>query len=222
MKTLAAISTLLLLLHASASAQDDAQRVMEGIKARMQGTRMYDVDLRIKVNVEFMKVPDSKAHLHFEAPDKTTIDAPGFAMIPKQGADLSALKMLSAPYVAVSAGREVFHGVMMRKITVVPATESGDVAVATLWIDTTSMTPRKVVSTARKGGSVTVELVYENATARTYCLPSYAKLLFDVGAFKMPKTMSGDFENSTKDGATSDAASKQATVEIWYSNYRFR
>jgi len=221
MNFLATLPTLILLCCYSVTlhAQDDAQRLMEAIKARMQGAKVYDADMRIKVDVSFMKVPESKAHVHFEAPDKTTIDAPGFAMIPKQGADLSAAKLLSQPYVAVSAGREMFQGVMMRKITVIPSSEASDVAVAIVWVDTTAMTPRKVVSTTRKSGTITAELVYNDAAARTYCLPSYVKLRFDVGAFQIPKTMSGDFENSTKE---KPKGPQQATVEIWYGNYRIR
>lgn len=221
MRPLATLPTVLLLwcLAVPTNAQDDARRMMEEIKARMQGAKVYDADMRIKVDVAFMKVPESKAHVHFEAPDKTTIDAPGFAMIPKQGADLSAAKLLSQPFVAVSAGREQFQGVMMRKVTVVPSSDAGDIAVATVWVDTTTMTPRKVVSTTRKGGTVTAELVYTDAAARAYCLPSYVKLRFDVGAFQLPKTMTGDFETSA---ANKPKASQQATVEIWYSTYRIR
>lgn len=221
MSRLATLPTLLLLWCAGTTlhAQDDAPRLMEAIKARMQGAKVYDADMRIKVDVSFMKVPESKAHVHFEAPDKTTIDAPGFAMIPKQGADLTAAKLLSQPYVAVSAGREKFQGVMMRKVTVIPSNESSDIAVATVWIDTTAMTPRKVVSTTRKGGTITAELVYNDASARAYCLPSYVKLRFDVGAFQLPKTMTGDFETPTTDKPNKP---QQATVEIWYSTYRIR
>jgi hypothetical protein len=221
MKLRATLPTLMLLCCAGVTvfAQDDARRLMEAIKARMQGAKVYDADMRIKVDVSFMKVPESKAHVHFEAPDKTTIDAPGFAMIPKQGADLSAAKLLSQPYVAVSAGREMFQGVMMRKVTVIPSNETGDIAVATVWVDTTAMTPRKVVSTTRKGGTITAELAYNDATARAYCLPSYVKLRFDVGTFQLPKTMTGDFETSAAD---KPKPSQQATVEIWYSSYRIR
>lgn len=221
----------------------DASGLMDQIKQRMQRVTSYTADLKIKIDISFMKVPDAKAKISFVAPDKTTIEAPGFAMLPKQGADLNALKLLSKPYVAVDAGSEMFQGVRMRKVKVIPADEESDIAVATVYVDTTLMVARKIVTTSRKGGTATAELVYDHAQARNVGLPSYIKLMFDVGAFDLPKTMTGDFENNrkteqpnnrtqgTENGErgtesegrrTSDAGhqtTEQAVVEIWYSGY---
>lgn len=213
----------------------DANGLMEQIKQRMQRVTSYTADLKIKIDISFMKVPDAKAKISFVAPDKTTIEAPGFAMLPKQGADLNALKLLSKPYVAVDAGSEMFQGVRMRKVKVIPADEESDIAVATVYVDTTLMVARKIVTTSRKGGTATAELVYDHAQARNVGLPSYIKLMFDVGAFDLPKTMTGDFESNRTQGTgngergtesegrrTSDAGrqtTEQAVVEIWYSGY---
>lgn len=213
----------------------DANGLMDQIKQRMQRVTSYTADLKIKIDISFMKVPDAKAKISFVAPDKTTIEAPGFAMLPKQGADLNALKLLSKPYVAVDAGSEMFQGVRMRKVKVIPADEESDIAVATVYVDTTMMVARKIVTTSRKGGTATAELVYDHAQARNVGLPSYIKLMFDVGAFDLPKTMTGDFESNRTQGTgngergsesegrrTSDAGrrtTEQAVVEIWYSGY---
>jgi hypothetical protein len=213
----------------------DANGLMEQIKQRMQRVTSYTADLKIKIDISFMKVPEAKAKISFVSPDKTTIEAPGFAMLPKQGADLNALKLLSKPYVAVDAGSEMFQGVRMRKVKVIPADEESDIAVATVYVDTTQMVARKIVTTSRKGGTATAELVYDHAQARNVGLPSYIKLMFDVGAFDLPKTMTGDFESNRTQGTgngergtesegrrTSDAGrrtTEQAVVEIWYSGY---
>jgi len=202
---------------------------MDQIKGRMQGARTYIADMKLKVDIPFLKAPPSDATIWFKAPDKTHIESPGFAMIPKQGADLSAATLLAAPYTAFDAGLEDFHGTTMRKIRVIPLDEDAEIAVATVWIDTTLLVPRKVVSTAKRGGTFTAELVYDNANARAYALPSYVKLLFDIGEFKLPKTMTGDFksseqqEESSEKNGTSDerrATKDKAIVQIWYKNYR--
>ena len=224
----------------------DANVLLESIKQRMQKVASYTADLKIHVDISFMKVPDTKARITYTAPDKTNIVAPGFAMLPKQGADLSALKLLSKPYAAVDAGTEMFQGIRMRKIKVIPADDGADIAVATLLIDTTLMVPRKIVTTSRTGGTATAELVYDNTEARAAVLPSYIKLMFEVGKFDLPKTMTGDFEKSgngeqgtgngergTGNGErgtgnsgrrTMDAGrqSTDAVVEVWYMNYRIR
>ena len=196
-----------------------ANEILSDIKIKMQRVKSYTSELTIKVDVPFMKVPVSKATLTHVAPDKTTIDAPGFAMIPKQGADMSALKLLNSDYAAVDMGIEEWQGVRMRKIKVLPADESSDIVVATLWIDTTMMVARKVMSTTKKAGTITAELVYADANARVYGLPSYTKLIMEIGSFEIPKTMSGDFNESSRDTKPKNGPQK-AVVEIWYAKYR--
>ena len=202
---------------------------MDAIKVRMQGARTYIASMKLNVDIPFLKAPPSEAKIWFKAPDKTHIEAPGFAMIPKQGADLSAATLLSAPYTAFDSGLDVFHGTTMRKVRIIPLDDEAEIAVATVWVDTTLMVPRKVVSTAKRGGTFTAELVYQNAAARKVCLPSYVKLIFDIGNFKLPKTMTGDFDededvgndgSKVKGARRSETNNDKAIVEIWYSNYQ--
>lgn len=210
-----------------------AQELMDQIKQRMKGARTYIADMKLKVDIPFLKAPPSEATIWFKAPNKTHIESPGFAMIPKQGADLSAATLLAAPYTAFDSGLEAFHGTTMRKIRIIPLDDDAEIAVATVWVDTTQMVPRKVVSTAKRGGTFTAELVYANEEARQFCLPSYIKLFFDIGEFKLPKTMTGDFDEeedgdqNTENGHQRAAGNEEraldknkAIVQIWYKNYR--
>ncbi len=209
---------LVVLAPCTSQAARTATQLLDELKAKMQRVQRYTVELSIKVDVPFMKVPVSTATLKHIAPDKTTIDAPGFAMIPKHGAAMSALKLLSKDYAAVDMGAEIWQGTSMRKVKVLPTDEASDVVVATLWIDTTVMVVRKVVSTTKNAGTITAELVYNNAQAREYGLPSYTKLFMDIGSFEIPKTMSGDFNESSRDTKPKIGPQK-AVVEIWYGNY---
>jgi hypothetical protein len=215
------ILLLIVLLAPSLASARTAEELLADLKAKMERVRSYTATLTIKVDIPFMKVPVSTATLTHTAPDKTSIDAPGFAMIPKQGADMSALKLLSKGYAAVDMGTEVWHGTTMRKVKILPADENSEIVVATIWIDTVQMVARKVVSTTKKAGTVTAELVYDDAKARAYGLPSYTKLMMDVGSFSIPKSMSGDFNESSKDTKRTEGPQK-AVVEIWYGSYAIR
>ena len=217
-RSLIVITLSTLLLYASPAMAADATTLVEGIKARIQAARTYTASMRLHIDVDFLNIPDAKAKIFFKAPNKTHIDAPGFAMIPREGADLSAAKLLSSPYTAVDAGTEIFHGQLMRKVKIIPVDDSSLIAVATIYIDTTLMIPRKVVTTSKQGGTYIAELVYDNADARAYCLPSYVKLIFDVGKFELPRAMTGDFEKKKRVKGAGDEG--KAIVEIWYSDYR--
>ena len=207
-------------LFASSPLPADAEAMMQAIKAKMQAAKTYTATMKIKVDVSFMNAPESEAKIYYKAPDKTHIESEGFAMIPKQGADLSAAKLLSTPYTAVDAGTAKFHGKTMRRVKIIPLDEDSPIAVATIYIDTTLMVPRKVVTTSKQGGTYTAELVYDNAEARAYALPSYVKLIFEIGNFDLPKSMTGDFDGKKKaEDGKQEVEEGKAQVQIWYKNY---
>lgn len=201
-------------LSASFTYARTADALLKELRAKMTRAKSYTAQLKIKVDVPFMRVPDMTATLKHTAPDKTTIDAPGFAMLPKDGVDLGALKMLSKDFTAIDMGVEN----SMRKIKVLPSDESSDIVVATIWVDTTAMVARKVVSTTKKAGTVTIELSYDNAKARAYALPSFTKISMEMDALKIPKSISGDFDGNSRKPAAKPGPVK-ATVQVWYESY---
>jgi len=208
-----------LFIWGTALAAQPAQELLDKVKSRLGSVRTYVANVRIKVDVAFLKAPESTATLYFKAPNKTHIESEGFAMIPKQGADLSAARLLSKPYNSVDLGSTTFQGVSLRRVKVIPSEDDADVVVATLWIDPALAIVRKVELNMRVGGTVVAELVYDNATARDFGLPSYAKLMFDIANMELPKSMTGDFEDSP--ATTSGKKSTKASVELWYSKYSF-
>jgi hypothetical protein len=201
-------------LSASFTYARTADALLKELRAKMTRAKSYTAQLKIKVDVPFMRVPDMTATLKHTAPDKTTIDAPGFAMLPKDGVDLGALKLLSKDFTAIDMGVEN----SMRKIKVLPSDESSDIVVATIWVDTTAMVARKVVSTTKKAGTVTIELSYDNAKARSYALPSFTKISMEMDALKIPKSISGDFDGNSRKPAAKPGPVK-ATVQVWYESY---
>ncbi len=201
-------------LSASFTYARTADALLKELRAKMTRAKSYTAQLKIKVDVPFMRVPDMTATLKHTAPDKTTIDAPGFAMLPKDGVDLGALKMLSKDFTAIDMGVEN----SMRKIKVLPSDESSDIVVATIWVDTTAMVARKVISTTKKAGTVTIELAYDNAKARSYALPSFTKISMEMDALKIPKSISGDFDGNSRKPAAKPGPVK-ATVQVWYESY---
>jgi hypothetical protein len=217
-----AIALAFLAAAVSAHAAMDANALLEAMKKRMQSVKKYTADLKLKVDIPFMKVPDADAKLTFKAPNTTKIESKSFAMLPKQGPELNALNILQGGYAAVDMGTETVSGKPLRKVKVLPADETSNIVVATLWIDEASLLARKVTSTTKAGGSVTAELVYDNPKAAVYCLPSYIKLMMEVPAFEIPRSITGDFdEQSTPKKQTSKDGKTKATVQIWYTKYTF-
>lgn len=205
---------MLMLVSISASSARTADALLKDLRSKMMRARSYTAQLTIKVDVPFMRVPDMTATLKHTAPDNTTIESPGFAMLPKDGVDLGALKLLSKDFTAIDMGIEN----KMRKIKVLPSDESSDIVVATIWVDTTAMVARRVVSTTKKAGTVTIELSYDDAKARAYALPSATTISMEMDALKIPRSISGDFDAKSRKPAAKQGPVK-ATVKVWYNNY---
>jgi hypothetical protein len=205
-----------------ARAATDAKALLISIRKRMESSGKYTAELRLKVDIPFMKAPEAKATLAFTPPNSTKITSKGFAMIPKQSTELSALSLLSGEFAAIDMGTENFKGLTLRKIKIIPADESGNIVVATLFVDESAMLTRKVTATAKSGGTVAAELVYDNVKAASYCLPSYMKISMEVPNFEIPRTITGDFNESSQPKKPVDPNGKtKASVEIWYEKYRW-
>jgi len=197
----------------------DASVLLEQLKMKMKGASSYSASMIITVDIPFLTAPRANANIWFKAPDKSHIESPGFALIPKQGADMSFVRLLSEPIVTVDAGYEDFAGRTLRRIKILPVSEKSQIAVATVLIDTVRMLPIKVISTAKTGGTIVAELVYDDAKAAVFCLPSYVKLALDIAKFDIPKTMTGDFETKKETPGKSRKDRTKAFVEIVYHNY---
>lgn len=203
-------------------AATDAKALLMSIRKRMESSGKYTAELRLKVDIPFMKAPEAKASLTFTPPNTTKITSKGFAMIPKQSTELSALSLLSGEFAAIDMGTESYKGLTLRKIKIIPADETGNIVVATLFVDEAALLTRKVTATAKSGGTVAAELVYDNAKAAAYCLPSYMKITMEVPNFEIPRTITGDFNESAQPKKPADPNGKtKASVEIWYEKYRF-
>lgn len=207
---------------AYAAPATDAKTLLLSIRKRMESSGKYTADLRLKVDIPFLKAPEATATLTFTPPNSTKITSKGFAMIPKQSTELSALSLLSGEFAAIDMGTESWKGLTLRKIKIIPADESGNIVVATLFVDEAALLTRKVTATGKTGGTVMAELTYDNAKAAAFCLPSYMKIMMEVPNFEIPRSITGDFNESSQPKKPSDPNGKtKATVEIWYERYRF-
>lgn len=214
----------LFVFHAPAVAAPatDAKVLLLSIRKRMESSGKYTADLRLKVDIPFLKAPEATATLVFTPPNSTKISSKGFAMIPKQSTELSALSLLSGEFAAIDMGTESWKGLTLRKIKIIPADESGNIVVATLFVDEAALLTRKVTATGKTGGTVIAELTYDNAKAAAFSLPSYMKIMMEVPNFEIPRSITGDFNESSQPKKASDPNGKtKATVEIWYERYRF-
>lgn len=213
------LSILILLFAANVFAQNnDPQKLINRVRDKFKKVQDYEVDAQIKVDIDFVKVPDMKAKIYFKQPDKVKMNTEGFAMIPKQAFNFSPEKLFKDSYNALFVKTEKFNNTNVSVIKIIPTDEKSDVAISTLWIDTNNDVLRKIETTGKKGGSFQVEMNYSNNPA--YPLPSFIKFSFDLPKVNMPRNMRDGNQSDMNDNKTDKQRPDKGTVNISYSNYK--
>ena len=197
------------------TAPRDANAILKPVRENFDKIRDYTADAHINVNVEMVRIPDKNAIVYYKHPDKFRFKAEGFAMLPKKGANASAMQILNGNYTAIDAGTATLNNETVNVIKVLPLDPSGDVILSTLWIDKQHRV-QKLESTTREQGSYTVDFAY-NAT-NPFNLPDRIVINFDVEKMNIPLGLSMDIENFGK--KKDERKSTRGVVTVTYANYK--
>jgi hypothetical protein len=192
-------------------------QILNEVKKNFEKIEDYSVDVTIKMDVSFLKVPDTKAKIYYKKPDKVNIESKQFALLPRRALDISPTSLLKGKYTAIFDRFETLNGVKTAVIKTIPLGESSEVVLSTFWIDITDYVVRKVEISTKVNGTFTINLNY-NSQTKFRQLPSSIIFSFNVSKLNIPKRFSGQEENDKAD--TSSNRSTIGKVFIDYSNYK--
>ena len=214
------ISVLLFLFQSGFSQSKDPDEILNSVITNFDKVKDYQVDVNIKVDVEFLKVPETKAKIYFKQPDKVHLEAEGFAMLPKNGMEFSPSSLLKRDYTAIYERDIDLNGFKTSIVKVIPLGDHGDVILTTLWVDQKLELIRKVESTTKTNGTFTIDFTYSEKVK--YPLPEKIIFAFNVDKMNIPATISGDTSNPTTEKKNNKKFSDSRTkgkVIVNYSNY---
>ena len=192
-------------------------QILNEVKKNFEKIEDYSVDVTIKMDVSFLKVPDTKAKIYYKKPDKVNIESKQFALLPRRALDISPTSLLKGKYTAIFDKFETLNGVKTAVIKTIPLGESSEVVLSTFWIDLADYVVRKVEISTKVNGTFTINLNY-NSQTKFKQLPSSIIFSFNVSKLNIPKRFSGQEENDKAD--TSSNKSTIGKVFIDYSNYK--
>jgi len=194
----------------------DPEQILEEVKKTFTKVEDYIVDVNIKVDVDFLKVPETNAKIYFKQPNKVHLESEGFALLPKEGMDFSPAGLLKDEYTAIYQRADTIDGYKTDVIKIIPLSDASNVILTTLWIDETKHIIRRVESSPKIGGTFSIELKYESSKSG-YPLPSKMIFTFNVDRMNLPKGMAGELnENKDKD----EKKTTTGKVFISYKNYK--
>ena len=200
------------------SQSKDPNEILNTVITNFNKVNDYQVDVNIKVDVEFIKVPETKAKIYFKQPDKVHLEADGFAMLPKNGMEFSPSAFIKKDYTAIYEQDVDLYGYKTSIVKVIPLGDQGEVILSTLWIDQKKQVIRKVESTTKTNGTFTIDFSFDDKIK--YPLPSKIIFSFNMDKMNIPSTISGETINEKQDKKNKNSGSTtKGQVIVNYSNY---
>ena len=200
----------------------EASALYYKLRDKIHTVNDYIAEVRIKIDVSFMKVPPMKGRLYFKTPDKMKLEREGgIAILPKNSYHLTLANLLPPGNVTViDAGYDTIAGKKVHIIKVVPGSDTGDIVLTRISVDESSMLPLHTETTTRDNGTVDIDLRYGRYAA--YALPDRLIFYINLKDYKLPKGVTMDYNGADEDMVkkASRAKIKKGRVQIDYLNYK--
>ena len=193
----------------------DPKDILKKTEEKFAGIKDYTADVKIKVDLAFLKMSDSQAKIFFKSPDKFKIDSKGFAMLPKEGINYNPSKFMKGDFTAIFIKEEKLDENPCFVIKIIPNSDTVNVVVTTLYIDKLKYFLRHVESTTKQGGNIKINLTYDKN--RKVPLPDKVKFSFNMNDEKPGKEIKDPDNNVRKQ---MNAQNISGDVYIYYSNYK--
>jgi len=198
-----------------------AKQLLNAVYAKMMTAKDYTVQANIKVDLPFVKMLPIDAKIFFKQKDKFKVESKSIAIVPRQGFD-QITKMLNdtSGFDALISGNELINGSSATIINVIPQSDTSDLILGKLWIDTQKNVVLKSQLTTKSNGTILTEYTYGAQLA--YGLPDMMVFTVDVKKFKIPKSVAADINNSQSKATAEEKAkeNKKGKIIIKLSDYQ--
>lgn len=188
-------TTLILFAAVITAQQKDPDKILTFVREEFKKIEDYVVDVEIKIDVNYIKAPATKAKIYYKQPDKVKMESEGFAMLPKQGLNFSPVGLLENEYNAIYSGQDTVDENLTDVVKVIPSATDSKIVLMTMWIDTGESRVRKVETTTKKQGTYSIALSYKKDEYEV--LPSKVVFTFDVPELNIPTAISGEVQEET-------------------------
>jgi len=213
------VFSVIILTAAIYSQAKNPETILEKVKHEFDKVEDYQVDVKIKVDVDFLKMPDREATIYYKRPDKFHIDSENFAMLPKSGLNFSPFGFLNYKYTAFYVKEDTVNGILTSVIKVIPLEGSAEVILSTFWIDTKRNIIMKVESSRKPQGTFVIDLKYLK-TSEGFWLPSSLVFSFTIDRSLIPKRFNDTGDSRSKEKTKDSEKPETGKVYLNYFNYK--
>jgi outer membrane lipoprotein-sorting protein len=201
----------------------EADKLFYALRTKILSVKDYTADVRMKIDINRMKIPQLKGTLYFKSPDKLRLERKGgLSILPKKNINLTLCNLMPSGNVTViDMGSGTLEGKKVRIIKVIPEDEQSNIILAKLWIDEANMLILKTETTSRNDGTIAMDLTFGKYAS--YALPDRVTISMDVKDYKLPKGITMDYNDVPTPpkpaGEDKKGKTKKGTIQISYLSY---
>ncbi|MEP7251462.1 MAG: hypothetical protein ABI683_03755 [Ginsengibacter sp.] len=214
------ILTLILVLLSPLVFAQDAQTLLESVRTRLNTVNDYEADAKMKTDVSFLKVPQSRVKVYFKTPDKIKIaNEKGISFVPKGAVSINLNSIISGnDFTVIDAGSATLNNKPVRILKLLPVDEIGNLILSTIYVDENNAVILKAKTTTRDNGTFELEMKYGKFLK--FGLPDDVIFTFNTKDYKMPKGVTFDYDNNTQKQEVEKNKDRQGKIEIIYVSYK--
>ena len=215
------IALVLVPVYVNAQSSPSADDLFYKLRSKLEGVKDYVADVRVRIDVSFMRVPPMVGKLYYKAPDKMKLERDGgISILPKKSMNLTMSNVVPEGGVTIiDAGYDKIGDKNLRVLKIVPNDERTDVVLTKIWVDEARLLALRTETTTRDNGTIKMELSFGKYV--TQALPDRITFYLDVKDYKLPKGVTMDYDDmqaaTKKAGPTKPRKGK---IDINYLNYK--
>jgi len=195
----------------------DPNIILDNVKKAFEEIQDYKADVHLKIDVEFLKVPESDAILYYKQPNKVHIESEKFALMPKRGLNFSPLGLIRGKYTALYEREDTIRNIPVSVVKTIPIGNKNDIILNTFWIDQKRNLVIRVETSRRPSGTYSMDFIYENIDDQ-YLLPLSLEFTFTVDPSMFRRHRGFDMQENDSE-KQNKKESKDGKVFIKFSNY---
>jgi len=211
--------TIIFILPFISSAQD-AEQLYYNLRSKVLSVKDYTAEVKMKINVSYMKIPDLAGKLYYKAPDKMRMERKdGISILPRKNVNLTLSNLIPAGKVSViDLGTRELNGKKARILKVIPDEDNTGIVLTKIWIDEAGVLALRTETTTQNEGTVVMDMQYGKFVR--YSLPDKVTITMDVKEYKLPKGVTMDYSEVQKPSmAPKTDKENKGTIEIAYLSY---
>lgn len=195
-----------------------ADELFQSLRKKATQVNDYVANVKMKIDVAYMRVPLLKGKLYFKAPNKMRLERQGgISILPKKNINLTLSNLMpTGNATVIDMGMADWHGQKRRVLKVVPDDDK-NIVLAKLWVDPQKLLVEHIETTTLNDGTVIMDLLYNRYIKQN--LPDKVKIFMDLKDYKLPASVTMDYGDTKPAPKDVKKGPQKGTIEIDYLDY---